>query len=56
MTPATMRLIGLILCASAAVIAILNLKRVAGLGMQWLSFSLLMVGIVFVIRARKRSR
>jgi hypothetical protein len=40
---------------TAAVVAVLNLKRVANLGMMWLSPPLLVVGIAFVgLAARKK--
>jgi hypothetical protein len=39
----------------AAVVAVLNLKRVANLGMMWLSPPLLIVGIALVaLAARKK--
>jgi hypothetical protein len=39
---------------SAAVVAVLNLKRVANLGMMWLSPPLLIVGLAFVAMAARR--
>jgi hypothetical protein len=38
---------------AAAVVAVLNLKRVANLGMLWLSPPLLIVGMVFVALAKR---
>jgi hypothetical protein len=38
----------------AAVVAVLNLKRVANLGMMWLSPPLLIVGIALVALAERK--
>jgi hypothetical protein len=47
--------IGILFLVSAAVVAILNLKRVADLGMMWPSPPLLIVGIALVgLAARKK--
>jgi len=47
--------IGFLFLVAAAVVAVLNLKRVADLGMMWLSPPLLIVGIAFVtLAARKK--
>jgi hypothetical protein len=47
--------IGILFLVAAAVIAVLNLKRVATLGMMWLSPPLLIVGIALVtLAARKK--
>jgi hypothetical protein len=54
----TLRVIGFLFIVAAAVVAILNLKRVANLGMMWLSPPLLIVGIAFVtlaLRQKKRT-
>jgi len=48
-------LIGLLLVVAAAVLAILNLKRVADAGTFWISMPLLIIGIAFVAMARKRA-
>jgi hypothetical protein len=39
---------------AAAVVAILNLKRVANLGILWLNAPLLVIGIAFVVIAGRR--
>jgi hypothetical protein len=38
----------------AALLAILNLKRVAGAGTFWISTPLLLLGIILMARARRR--
>ena len=40
---------------AAAVVAVLNLKRVANLGMLWLSPPLLIVGLGFVVVSRRKA-
>jgi hypothetical protein len=51
----TLRVIGFLFLVAAAVVAILNLKRVANLGMMWLSPPLLIVGLALVtLAARKK--
>jgi len=51
----TLRVIGLLFLVTAAVVAVLNLKRVANLGMMWLSPPLLIVGVALVaLAARKK--
>jgi hypothetical protein len=42
------------LLVTAAAVAVLNLKRVANLGMLWLSPPLLIAGIAFVALAGRR--
>jgi hypothetical protein len=54
MSPTVLRLIGILFLIAAAVLAILNLKRVANLGTFWLSSPLLILGMAFIILARKR--
>jgi len=54
MNPAILRLIGIVLLIAAAVVAILNLHRVADLRMPWLAPLLMVVGLVFVTFARRR--
>ena len=56
MPPKTLRLIGFIFIVAAAVVAVLNLNRVAGLGLRWLPPILIALGAVFMIRARRQSR
>jgi len=53
MNPA--RLIGFLLLVAAVAAAILNLHRVADLGMPWLAPLLLVLGMALVIFARKRT-
>jgi hypothetical protein len=54
MSPATRRLIGLIFMVAAAVLMILNLKRVANLGSYWVAMPLFIIGLVLVARSRQR--
>jgi len=54
MNPALLRVIGILLLVAAAVTAVLNLHRVADLGMPWLAPLLLVFGAVFMVIARKR--
>jgi len=56
MTPTKLRIIGIVFLATAAVLAILNLQRVANLGMNSLVVILMILGIVFVVRAKKASK
>jgi len=53
-SPTALRLIGIILLVAAAVLAVLNLKRVANLGTFWLGAPLLILGVAFVTLARRR--
>jgi hypothetical protein len=47
--------IGILVLVAAAVVAVLNLKPVANLGMMWLSPPLLIVGVALVaLAARKK--
>ena len=55
MNPALLRVIGLLLLVAAVVAAILNLHRVADLGMPWLAPLLLVLGAAFVVFARRRT-
>jgi tryptophan-rich sensory protein len=50
----TLRIIGILILVAAAVVAILNLKRVANLGMMWLVPVLMIIGIGLVVRSRGR--
>jgi len=54
MNPALLRIIGILLVVAAAVAAILNLHRVANLGMPWLAPLLLVCGAALVVAARRR--
>lgn len=56
MTPSRKRLIGIAFFAAAAIVAILNLKRVADLGMNSLPVLLMLIGLAFVARSRKESK
>jgi hypothetical protein len=46
--------VGIFILVIAAVVAVLNLKRVANLGMMWLSPPLLIVGLALVALAARR--
>jgi hypothetical protein len=50
----TLRTIGILILVAAAGVAILNLKRVANLGMMWLVPVLMVIGIGLVVRSRGR--
>jgi hypothetical protein len=50
----TLRLIGLGLVIAAAILAVLNLKRVANLGTFWLVPPVMILGLLFVSLARRR--
>jgi hypothetical protein len=50
----TLRVIGILFLVAAAVVAVLNLKRVANLGMLWLNAPLLVIGIAFVALSARR--
>jgi len=52
MNPKTLRVLGILLCIAAAALAVLSLKRAAGLGMNSLATVLLVLGIVLVRRAK----
>ena len=54
MNPSTRRIVRTIFLVAAAVVAVLNLKRVADLGAFALPAVLLVTGLAFVLRARKR--
>ena len=56
MTPKTLRLIGILFLVIAAVVAILNLKRVADLGMVWAGPMLMIIGAAFMALARRSER
>jgi len=52
----TQRYLGILFLVIAATVAVLNLKRVAGLGMTWLPAIFLILGIVLVAKARRGDR
>ncbi|MGH9928059.1 MAG: hypothetical protein ACREA9_02405 [Pyrinomonadaceae bacterium] len=54
MSATTLRVIGILFLIAAAVVAVLNLKRVGNLGMLWLNAPLLVIGIAFVVIASRR--
>lgn len=54
MNPSIIRLIGILLLVAAAVVAILNLHRVADLRMSWLAPVLMVFGVGLVVFARRR--
>ena len=49
-----LRLIGILLMVAAVAAAVLNLHRVANLGMPWLGPLLLVLGAALVVVARRR--
>jgi hypothetical protein len=54
MTPKTLSALGILFLVAAVAVSILNLKRVADLGMVWLSPVLLIVGIGLMAASRRR--
>ncbi len=54
MTPSTLRVIGIVFLVAAAAVAVLNLRRVADLGAFAVPSALTVVGLAFVLRAKKR--
>ena len=55
MSATTLRVIGFLFLVAAVVVAVLNLKRVANLGMVWLSLPLLIVGVGFLAASRRKA-
>ena len=55
MSPTTMRMIGIVLLVAAIAVAILNLKRVADIGMPWLAPIFVVLG-AGLLAASKRGR
>ncbi len=53
MSAATERILGIIFMVSAAILMVLNLKRVANLGSYWVALPLFIIGVVLVARSRK---
>lgn len=53
MTSSVFRLIGILFAVAALVAAVLNLHRVANLGMPWLPPLLMVVGAAFLIVAKR---
>lgn len=56
MNPSALRLIGIIFMAAAAAVAVLNLGRVADLGMTWLVPLLIVCGAISMLLARRAKR
>jgi hypothetical protein len=56
MSPTVARVIGFVLIVAAVAVAILNLKRVAALGMPWLApiFLILGAGLIAASRGARR--
>jgi hypothetical protein len=54
MSPKTLRILGIACMVVAAVIAILNLRRVANLGVFFLPAIFIVLGAAFFIRAKNR--
>lgn len=54
MSPKVIGLIGFLFLVAAAVFAVLNLKRVADLGMMWLAPVLLIIGLGLIAASRRR--
>ena len=55
MSVTVLRVIGILFMVAAAVVAILNLKRVANLGMLGLSAPLLIIGMGFLAASRRKA-
>lgn len=55
MNSSTLRLTGFAFLIAAIISAILNLKRVAGLGRPWLTSVFLIFGVVLVAAAKRRN-
>jgi hypothetical protein len=56
MSPTALRLIGFLLLAAAVAAAILNLKRVAALGMPWLAPLFIMLAGALMVASRRARR
>jgi Cu/Ag efflux pump CusA len=55
MSAKSLRIVGLICLLSAAVLMVLNLKRVSNLGTFWIALPLLLIGTILILRARNPS-
>ena len=51
----TLRILSIVCLVAAAVVAVMNLKRVADLGMIWLPGVLVVCGAALMIASRKRA-
>ena len=56
MTPNILRIIGILFLVGAVLAAILNLHRVANLGMPWLAPLLLIFGAALVVFAKRAGK
>ena len=56
MTPSTMRLVGILFMLGAALLMVLNLRRVANLRAYWVAIPFFIIGLVFVTRSKNRYR
>lgn len=56
MTPQILRLLGVLFMVSAAVVAVLNLHRVANLGLPWLTFLFFAFGLACLGLSRRAKR
>lgn len=56
MSPKVLRLVGVFFMVDAVIVAVLNLHRVANLGMTWLPPLFIVIGALFTVLARKKSR
>lgn len=54
MSKSIRRLLGLLFLMAAAAVAVLNLKRVAGLGIVWLVPVLLIIGLGLIASSKRR--
>jgi Flp pilus assembly protein protease CpaA len=54
--PSVLRLIAVLFLIAAAVVAVLNLHRVANLGLPWLVPPLMIIGVAFAIFAKRSKR
>ena len=54
MSPTALRLIGILFLIAAALMAVLNLTRVANFGTFWISSPLMVIGLAFIVLSRKR--
>ena len=54
LSASALRVIGFLFLVAAAVLAILNLKRVANLGMPWIAPPVMIIGIAFVAMAARK--
>ena len=53
MSPSIMRLAGVVFMLVAAILLVLNLKRVANLGSYWVAIPLFVIGLALLARSRR---